>query len=173
MTDEAVDILGTFEGASVRRAAITIPNAAGGLRDALKIEPQVFRAGDHVTVVMDLVCVDLHFPAIDKAAPGGDRERVHVFKAEGATFIDRELVASVLDEQCVRIEAAKDAESGQERIDGAKLDLDHFEGKHADALVAGCAKCDEERELIAEERDAEVAAIPTTKGRKVKDAPQA
>ena len=131
----------------------------------MKIEPQAFKQGEKKFVVLECVMRDVDFKPIDVTNPGGDQKRQHVLVATAATFIDEEYVKEALEAQRLRLEAAAEAESGQERIDGAKLDLDHFEGKHADALVKGCDECDKERELIDKEREADVEAIPITRGK--------
>src|SRR5205085_8451225 len=117
-------------------------------------------------VVLEVVCRDVDFKPIDVANPGGDQKRQHVLVAEAATFIDEEHVRDALEKQKFAILAAKEEKSGQERMEGADLELDHFAGKHAEGLVEGCASCDTEARLAAEEAEAANAPTPIGKGKK-------
>lgn len=119
-----------FEGKDVRRASIEIPNAAGGLRDAMKIEPRTFRQGERVFLVMECVVQKVRFDPIDKDAPGGDQERVHVFMADVTTFVDEGLVKDVLTAQREAIEKAKDEAAGRQKIpfDGETAEGDDPQG---------------------------------------------
>ena len=90
-----LDALTDFEGRPVIRAAIEIPGAAGGLREAMKFEPAEFHHGDEVTLVIRCTVGKVRFdPIKDTDALA----RVHVFVAEEATFIDGALVTEALAE---------------------------------------------------------------------------
>lgn len=151
--------LNAFEGKDVRRAGIEIPNAAGGLRDAMKIEPREFHQGDEVYIVLKCIVQKVRFDPIDREDPAGDQERVHVFNAETATFVDEALVGDVLDQQRDRIQRAKEQAKGLAHLptpdEVDKLDTEHEDGLHAANLVAGCPRCDEEVALKAAEDAAE------------------
>lgn len=74
--------------------------------------------------------------------------RVHVFKALAATFVDEELVRDHLDRMAERIQRAKDAATGQGRLDDWEQIEAHERGDHAE-LVDVCPRCIEEAELAA------------------------
>jgi hypothetical protein len=149
------ETLTQFEGMDVRRASIEIPNAAGGLRDAMKIDPQEFHQGEEIYIVLKCVVQKVRFEPIDKADPSGDQNRVHVFNAEEATFADAELVADHVAAQTERIARAKEQAEGISRLptddEREALGEDHAEGKHAAGLVPGCPDCEEEAAAAAEE----------------------
>lgn len=144
------DTLTPFEDKEVVEAAIEIPNAAGGLRDAMEIDPQEFHHGERRTIVLDCVVKKVRFDEVKK---NEDRlVRVHVFSAESATFIDRSVVEDALSEQAEKIARYREAEKGVQRLPtDEELLAQHEAGGHADELVEGCVECD--RELEAEEAE--------------------
>lgn len=164
------DTLSPFEDHEVVEAAIEIPNAAGGLQDAMEIDPQEFHHGERRTIVLDVVVKKVRF---DPMKGSEDQlRRVHVFSAESATFIDRAVVAGALDEQAAKIakarsaaeEAAK-AAKGEEAMRtnmGLRTDeellAEHTAGDHASGLVDGCVECDAEIKASQEEARAKVDA---------------
>ncbi len=154
-----------FEGKAVTEVGIEIPGAAGGLRDAMKIDPEQFRQGDQVFVVLHCDVTKIRFEPVDKEDPTGPQRRVHVFGVEGATMVDGDLVRTQLDEQAERILKAKEAERGISRLpydDEGEFGLAHARGEHQDGLAEGCPVCDLERDAVAAE-----AEEPTPiKGRK-------
>lgn len=151
--------LPAFEGHSVTQAGIEIPNAAGGLREAMKIQPEAIKQGERRYVVLEVVCQKVRHEPIDRERPAGDQARVHVLMAEAATFVDHDLVREQLDKQKARIALAKDDASGQQRIGHeADLDLEHFAGRHAKRRKSGCPSCEKEKALELEEKQAAKAA---------------
>lgn len=151
--------LPAFEGHAVTQAGIEIPNAAGGLREAMKISPEAIKQGERRYVVLEVVCQKVRHEPVDREQPAGDQARVHVLMAEAATFVDHDLVREQLDKQKARIALHKDEESGQQRImSDAELDLQHFAGRHATRRKTGCPSCEKEKALEAEEKMAARAA---------------
>jgi hypothetical protein len=171
MTDLAAALADTshladFEGLAVRQSGIEIPGAAGGLRDPMKIDPQAFRKGERVYVVLECLVDKVRFDPIDHSEPAGDQRRVHVFSVQAATIVDGELVQDHLEAQRVRIERAKDAARGQAKLPTPEeLTEAHVQGEHADALIPGCPQCDEETAAAAAEV-AEPTPIAGRRGRK-------
>lgn len=153
MTDTApaIDptILDDFEGASVISSGVEIPNAAGGLRDAMKIEPRQFHHGEKVYLVLECDVAKVRFDPIKDSS---DLARVHVFTAQHAVIVDADLVRAQLEEQKSRILKAKEEAAGIQRLDFEKTD----------------------EELLAEEEAAAAAeadddAVTPIKGRKASD----
>jgi len=146
--------LSDFEGLPVRQAGIEIPGAAGGLREAMKIDPQEFHKGDEVYVVLHCRTDKVRFDPIDRDDPTGDQRRVHVFGVEGATIVDAELVSEHIEAQREKIARARDREQGVGRLPTAdeleRLDAEHEAGVHRD-LVPGCPHCAEEASAAAAE----------------------
>lgn len=151
--------LPAFEGHDVTQAGIEIPNAAGGLREAMSIQPEAIRQGERRYVVLEVVCQKVRHEPVDREQPAGDQARVHVLMAEAATFVDHDLVRDQLDRQKARIALHKDEVSGQQRTPtDAEFDLEHFAGKHAKRRKTGCPSCEKEKALEAEEKQAAKAA---------------
>jgi hypothetical protein len=141
--------LDDFEGLPVVATGITIPNAAGGFREPLEVEPKVFHHGDEVYATLKLRCRRVYHDPVDKEVPDGDQRRVHVFDAVSATFVDEAQASADLDAQAERIRLAKE---GPSLFDGpdAELAAAHDAGEHRE-LVDGCEECEHERRLVAEE----------------------
>lgn len=162
MTDLAAALadnskLGEFEGEKVLSAGIELPDAAGGLREALAIEPQAFHDdGSKRFVVLEVGLEKIRFDPIRDGKEGAKLgwRRVHVFKTSGATFVDADLVKSHIDQQRERIQRAKDQATGQGSLSTELLESQHADGRHADGLVEGCPRCEEEQALEEEEQSA-------------------
>lgn len=153
--------LQSFEGRPVRSVGIEIPSAAGGLREAMKIEPQEFHHGERVFVVLECDVAKVRFDPLGDDTD--DLRRVHVFAAESAVIVDEDLVRTQLDEQAAKIEEAKRRAKGEFTLDEAQLEQAHQAGEHADGLVQGCPPCDHEAALAAEE-DGDGPTTPTPIG---------
>lgn len=147
--------LSDFEGLAVRQAGVELPKAAGGLQEAMKIEPREIHQGDEGTIALSYTCQKVRFEPIDKDAPDGDQRRVHVLQVTGAAFVDSEIVTKEITDQSDRIQRAKEEAKGITRIPFGENQEDalaaaHDNGDHAEGLVAGCPYCQEEADLEAE-----------------------
>ena len=143
-----VGALTGFEGHDVLRAAIEIPNAAGGLREAMKFEPREMTHDEEVTIVLKCRVKKVRFdPIKDTEALA----RIHVLDAIEATFIESEAVEQALADQRDRIEEAKRLSAGTPNLDDHvdQLVAEHEAGEHAPDLVDGCPTCEEEKDLAA------------------------
>lgn len=109
-----VTVLEDFEGCAVVRSGIEIPNAAGGLRDAMEIEPRQFHHAEKVYVVLECDVSKVRF---DPIKDSDDLARVHVFSAQHAVIVDADLVKAQLQEQRDRILKAKEDAAGIQRIE--------------------------------------------------------
>lgn len=117
-----------FEGKPVTAVGLEIPGAAGGLRDALEVEPIELHHGGDCVLVLDLSVVKVRFDPANKKDPEQGLRRVHVTSVEGATFIDREVVQAALDAMKSKIEARKEQEAGVRRLTGTAPDIEqHYE----------------------------------------------
>ncbi len=129
--------LGEFEGKPVVGAAVEVRGVAGGLNDALGVDPVVLTQGEHVVVAFECTVAQIRHEAKKGEPEDGEQIRVHVLKAAGAVIAEGDLVdkiSAAISSQSERVEAAaaerdareaiekqraKDAESGQMRIDDA------------------------------------------------------
>lgn len=101
-----------FEGKEVLSTGIEIPNAAGGLRAALQIDPQEFHHGERRWVVLEVVTEKIRHDPIGTTPA---LSRVHIMKADAATFVPREVVQPHLDAQAARLaEADEEREAAEE-----------------------------------------------------------
>lgn len=156
---EVTPVLEPFEGNDVRQVGIEIPGAAGGLRDAMKIDPQVFRQGERCYVVLECEVAKVRFEPIDASDKAGDQRRVHVFDVQAATMVDEGVVRRHLDEQAAKIAAMKEraagtrslADSDEEDEESAAHRRQHFAGVHADGLRRGCPLCENEAAAMRDE----------------------
>lgn len=135
--------LGKFEGRKVDAVGLEIRNAAGGLNDAMKIDPVEMHIDEEVTVVMRCTVTKVrHDPLRDTDG----LRRVHILTAGEATIVDDELVAGLLDAQKIRIEKAL----GTQRLPIELVEA-HLNGDHADGLVEDCPNCAEEQAALDKE----------------------
>jgi len=121
MSKSSKAALNPFDGVAVTGVGIEVPGAAGGINEAMKIDPAEFHHGVETTVAK------VRFDEVVKGEPDSGLRRVHVLRAEGATIIDRALVAQALDAQRAKIEAAKDRDAGVQRIRGTVPELDDID----------------------------------------------
>lgn len=152
MTDLAtaladVSALTPFEGEPTLQAGIEIPGAAGGLREAMKIEPQEFHPDETLYVVLECQVEKVRHEPIKSDEVRLGWRRVHILKAERATFVDADVVEQHLADAADRIQRAKDAASGQGRLDDELLEAEmralHAEGQHDAQPDARCPTCAE------------------------------
>jgi hypothetical protein len=161
MSDKAAALADTshltpFEGLPVTGVGIEIPGAAGGLRDAMAVEPREFHRDDEVFVVLRCTVAKVRFdPAKSDET---EWRRVHIFDAEQAVIVDGDLVAEHLAAQAERIQRAKDEAAGVLRLelDGDEdtatvLSRQHHAGVHTDGLREGCPECLSEMTAVSDE----------------------
>lgn len=73
-----------FEGLPVRQVGIEIRGVAGGLQDAIKVDPMLIHKGDMVRVELLLATRSLRFDPIDRENLVGDQKRVVIFDLDTA-----------------------------------------------------------------------------------------
>jgi len=135
--------LTAFEGREVASAKIEIPNAAGGLREAMKFEPREWQHDEEFTIVMKVRVRKVRF---DEIKDTNALTRIHVLDALEAAFIDDESVEAALIDQRERIQRAKEEEAGVQRLPtDEELHDQHQRGNHF-TIVDGCVDCAEEED---------------------------
>lgn len=143
-----------FEGLPVTEAGVEIPGAAGGLRDAMKVDPVEFHQGDSGVLALSWECVKVRFEPLVRDEPDGEQRRVHIFRVTGAAFTDAERARDDIAAQADRIQLAREAADGVVRLgleDEDALLVAHDLGEHADGLVVGCPPCNDE--VVATEEE--------------------
>lgn len=104
---KTTSVLTAFESDPVLSAGVEIRNAAGGLNQALGIEPGEWHKQERVVVVLECDVSKIRFDPV-KDTDGW--RRVHILTATTAAVVDHELVADVLEAQRVKIEQAQGVE---------------------------------------------------------------
>lgn len=110
--------LSSFEGLSVIRAGVEMPGAAGGLRDAMRVDPVELHHGDTGFVILPYTVRKVRFDPVDREDAKGPQERVHVLDVQVGTLVpggNAELAALVADVQ-ERVRIAKEEEKGIQRL---------------------------------------------------------
>lgn len=102
-----------FEGREVIGSQIKITNAGDGLSEALAVEPAAFPLGSKHYVVLE---VDVAKVQMQGVKDTDSLIRVHTFKAMGATIVDAELVAELVDHQKDIIRMRKEEAAGIQRL---------------------------------------------------------
>lgn len=115
--DKKQDGLTDFEGLRVAAVGVEMPNAAGGLQEAMKFEPIEWHHGDEGYVVLHYTTQKVRFDPMIKDAVEPLR-RVHVLHVDEAAPIDGKLVRAQMAKFRERIEKAKEAAKGVQRIPG-------------------------------------------------------
>lgn len=143
--------LSPFEGVDVIHAKIEIPDAAGGLREAMAVEPVELHHGDEVHVVLHCRVKKVRF---DPAAKDNTDEltRVHVFETLDAAFIESDAVADHVRANVNRVRKLVEEQKGIQRLDDVLGDDDesaaeqeraHEAGLHHGVTVEECPACAE------------------------------
>lgn len=103
-----------FEGRDVLRAAIEIPGAAGGLREAMKFEPLEMHTGQEMYVLLKTKVGKIRFDPIKDTEAFA---RVHVLNASEATFVEAAFAEEHLTEQRDRIRVLREKAAGVAGLD--------------------------------------------------------
>jgi hypothetical protein len=105
--------LAPFEGQEVITTGVEISNAAGGLNDALSVDPQSWMHGDSLIVVLRCDVTKVRFDPVKGAED--KLRRVHVMRATDATVGEEGLLDDLerlINEQRDRIRRSREAEEG-------------------------------------------------------------
>lgn len=73
-----------FEGQSVRSATVTLAGATAAFREALAMQPRQIQIGEEARMVLELVCVGIHYEQTKD--DDGPLRRVHVMKVLDARY---------------------------------------------------------------------------------------
>lgn len=117
---EAAEVLGgfelePFEGLPVIQAKIEIPDAAGGLREAMAIEPRAWHKGDRCFVLLECLVNKVRVdPITDDLV--GPQARVHVLKTLAGTVLEPDVAKDWIDGQKDRILKAKEQALGIQQV---------------------------------------------------------
>lgn len=131
--------LAEFEGLSVEEVGVEMPNAAGGLQEAMKFDPVEWHHGDEHYIVLRCQVKRVRFDPIDKDSFDGPQRRVHVLHVDQAAPIEAEQVQEQLT-------------AYQDHIAKAKEKAERDEAAH------------KRREEEAEERERGVTKLPLGSG---------
>lgn len=101
-----------FEGLPVHEVGVEIPNAAGGLQEAMKFDPVEWHQGDEHFLVLRCAVKKVRFEPIEKDDFDGAQRRVHVLHVDQAAPIEAKHVQKQLTEYQERIKKARDEVEG-------------------------------------------------------------
>lgn len=134
---KTASVLTAFEGDPVLSAGVEVRNAAGGLNEALGVEPVEYHKDDTVVVILECDVSKIRFYPV-KDTDGW--RRVHILTATNAAVVDKSLVEDVLEAQRIKIEEAKGISrlpfGGEDPVEA------HNRGDHDDEAVEGCPECE-------------------------------
>lgn len=83
----AID-LGTYDGRPITKSSITIPNAGGGLHEALGLDPVLLHTGEEVDVLLRCtVGKHTHDPIMEKGEDTGEWNLVFTLHADRGTIL--------------------------------------------------------------------------------------
>lgn len=109
--------LSEFEGLPVEEVGVEIPNAAGGLQDAMKFDPVEWHQGDEHFIVLRCGVKKIRHEPIAKDDFDGPQRRVHVLHVETAAPIDAKHVQDQLVAYQEKVKKAKDEAEGTPGLD--------------------------------------------------------
>lgn len=104
--------LSDWEGKEVTEVGVEMPNAAGGLQEAMKFQPVEWHSGDEQFVVLRGSVTKVRFEPVDKDVPDGDQRRVHILKVDEAFPIASEYVAEYMEKRRDEIRKAREEAEG-------------------------------------------------------------
>lgn len=108
--------LSKFEGLEVMAVGVEMPNAAGGLQDAMKFQPVEWHQGDEYYIVLHAVVTKIRHEPMVRENVRGPQRRVHVLSVDEAAPIDARYVKEQLAEHREAIEKAKEQAMGVQRL---------------------------------------------------------
>lgn len=111
-----------FEGEEVVAVALEIPTIAGGLQDAVQVEPFLMHGGDDAYVLMKVRCDKIrHDPFVDRNAgekaserrgEGGPWRRVQILIPGTVAFVDETFAAGAIENMAAKVREFKAEQSG-------------------------------------------------------------
>jgi hypothetical protein len=109
--------LSEFEGLEVVEVGVEMPNAAGGLQEAMKFDPVEWHHGDQHFIVLRCQVKKVRFDPIEKDDFDGPQRRVHVLHVDQAAPIEAKHVQKQLSDYEDRIRKAKEEAEGVMSLD--------------------------------------------------------
>jgi hypothetical protein len=108
-----------YEGRPVIMASITIPNAGGGLHEALGLDPVLLYTGDEVDVLLRCTAGKItHDPIVHKGEDTGNYNRVVTLHADkGTIVVDKAVGDRLFTKLSTRLQAAELERRKQAAID--------------------------------------------------------
>ena len=105
-----------FEGLPVEEVGVEMPNAAGGLQEAMKFDPVEWHHGDEHFIVLRCQVKKVRHDPIEKDDFAGPQRRVHILHVDSAAPIEAKHVQKTLNAYQERIQKKKEQAAGVERL---------------------------------------------------------
>lgn len=107
-------VIEVYEHRDVLQTTVQVTHAGDGLSEAMELEPTVLHHGQTVFLVLECEVSKISYPPIKDTDA---LARLHTLRAGRATIVDKDLVVNALNDQHLRIVAARDAIAGQQSLD--------------------------------------------------------
>ena len=122
------------DGFPVTTTAAKITKTGDGLSEAMAMAPIHVPVGTRVMIVVPAVAVEHKYK---QATEGTGKNKITldewvettVFEAQGATFVDADLVSDVVDSHMTRVADARHAAEQQRRADKGEFPLPDIDGE--------------------------------------------
>lgn len=105
-----------FEGLPVIGARIEVRNTAGGLNEAMDLDPVVLHQGDEFDITYRCKVIKIRHDPEDKNEPDGPQYRVHICDASRAVLVDKSLAQAEFERQAEQL-AEREQIKGQQKLD--------------------------------------------------------
>lgn len=124
-----------YEGNPVVVSKIEIPDAAGGLRDALAVDPIELAYRDEGYLVLHWRVKKIRHEPAGKDHSDDELARVHVLTTLNAAFIEEDQVGAYVRESADRVAKKIEELKGIQRLDD-HLEQDELDAQRFEELVA-------------------------------------
>lgn len=131
------NVLSEFEGLDVTEVGVEIPNAAGGLQEAMRFDPVEWHQGQEHYIVLRGVVTKIRHEPVERDEPDGEQRRVHVLSVKEAFPIKADAVSDYVTTQRERIKKLKDELEGTPALplDDVGEDLPLADADTADGIA--------------------------------------
>lgn len=115
-----------YEGHEVTTAAISC-NIGSGLLEAMKIDPQAYKGGELIDVVVRMRIDEIGYKPVNKDDVDGPWKRIHKAKPLAAVPVENTVVTKLLDVHIAKVSKRREL-PGQSSIDDEIVPGDNVRG---------------------------------------------
>jgi hypothetical protein len=114
----AVEALGEHRGRPISRVKVQVLKAGDGLSDPLQIDPQMFREGEKVYLVLETVVGPERYEATEEGDYDGAVTVTFSLNTRAGTIATSDEVVELMRRQADRVTKAKEEAVGVQRLEG-------------------------------------------------------